>query len=136
MTAFVVSLLFIDCNTATKYFLYVQTDLNSRYWVHRVGPGTAWSVMGEIIGEKRLACQKSHCVARLISERMWTFIGKQGQPARGRNQLEKQAPPWAFTSTIKCLRFICWVMPFTNYLDFMQRWNDFSWRRRVLKCTA
>lgn len=41
-------------------------------------PGIKRSVMGEIIGEKRLGCQNSAGVARLISERMWTFNREAG----------------------------------------------------------
>lgn len=72
------------------FTLILIPDTECAGWSHA---GTKLSVMGEIIGEKRLACQNSSNVGRLISGTMRTFIEKQGHQARGRNQLEKPGFP-------------------------------------------
>lgn len=48
--------------------------------------------MGEIIGEKRLACQNTHCVCG-VDKREDADLHPEAGPARGRNQQDKQPPP-------------------------------------------
>lgn len=76
----------------TQYFCpQLQIDSNSRYRVLGAGQCTTQSIMGEIIAEKRLACQNIPCVARLIGARMATIIKKHGQPAIRRYKPARKA---------------------------------------------
>lgn len=75
------SVLSLSLNQTQYSFPQLQIDPNSRYRALRAGRHPMRSIMGEIIAEKRLACQNIHSGARLIGERMGTVIEERGQPA-------------------------------------------------------
>lgn len=85
--------LYINSNSATKSLLYVQIDLNARYWVHGVGLAHNGIHNGWNNWLKETGLSKYPRVARLISERMWTFIVKQGQQPEVETSSKSRLPP-------------------------------------------